>query len=581
MILFLDEALNIISFPIEDFTSLTWEESWTEPGSWSITLHPQEYDTLKDAAYIYYDGCGWGIVESVEHTRDSFKMGGRELSAVMDNYVVTSAADLSGRLESCVRTLVSTYSNVSLGTDNNYDTTVAAKIGRGSLQDILYGVLIPRGMSYKVSIDTGISQRTVKGVAHRGLSATYPENTIPAFEAAAANGFSYIETDVAFTSDGVAVCLHDATIDRTSDGTGNITQMTYSQALTYDFGYPDKYGTQFEDTPIPTFEEMLDCCITKGLNAYIELKTNRGYTESRVQELVDIVDLKGMTKNVTWISFSDTYLEWVKNYKKTARLGLLCNTTTQSVADTVRALRLKTNDTFILSSTWTDEDAQIAKDNNLPLEVCVIDAEATMKATDPYITGILSNALSAETVFASTGVKKLVFDVIRGENRTSYQSTNKINNITRQSSAEYVVLGQDVAAGSAQRTRLHAGSYRFHVVSDVGVRLGARCKSTNSSSYWTSSYSTDSYVDFDLRHDDQFAFWVYRASADGGVLTSDITSFEIIATGNPWAILSESKGNIVGAKYTRNSRDYKNYVVINVGDSDTPDIQEYDFRDVL
>lgn len=153
MIVFADENLNLMSFPVEDFTSLTWEQGWTAPGDWKLSLHPSEYDKLKDAAYIYYSECGWGVVESIEYTASTFSIGGRELSAILDNYVISSPYNASGRLETACRSLITTYSNIGLGTDNGFDTSVSTTIERGSLMERLYEVLTPRGMSLKVSVD--------------------------------------------------------------------------------------------------------------------------------------------------------------------------------------------------------------------------------------------------------------------------------------------------------------------------------------------------------------------------------------------------------------------------------------------
>lgn len=577
MILFLNADLKIISFPIEDFTSFTWEECWTEPGAWSITLHPQEFDVLKDAAYIYYDVCGWGVVESIENTRDSFKLGGRELSAILDNYVVSAKSDVNDRAEAIARNLVSAYSNVGLGLDNSFGQTVSMTIERGSLLTSLYNLLNPKGLSFKVSIDTGISQRIVKGIAHRGESYVAPENTIPAFELAATDGFGYIETDIAYTSDGYAVCLHDSTIDRTSNGTGAIASMTLATAQTYDFG--SWKDASYAGTKIPTWGQCLDTCKASQVDIYCELKTNRGLTEQRVKDLIDLAETKEV--NVTWISFYPSILEWVTSYRPEARIGLLVNSTTQIELDIVKGLKLPNNDAFIISSSWSDAEAELAKANNVPFEVCVIDNETTMRSTHPYTTGILSNRYSAETVFASSGEPGFVFDVIRGENRTSYQTSNRINSLMRQSSAEYVVVGQTAAASTAQRTFLRAGAYRVYVKTSVGSRLGARRASTGGTVYMTNEYATDYTYDLYLPNDDSFAFWLYRASADGGILVSDVISVEVIPLGVEWAILSENRGNIVGSKYTKNSRDYKNYVIVNVGDDENPDILEYDFRDVL
>lgn len=71
------------------------------------------------------------------------------------------------------------------------------------------------------------SEYNVLAVNHRGYSKDAPENTIPAYIMSKQKGFNYVECDVAFTKDGVAVLLHDSTIDRTSNGSGSISSMTY------------------------------------------------------------------------------------------------------------------------------------------------------------------------------------------------------------------------------------------------------------------------------------------------------------------------------------------------------------------
>src|SRR3990170_5929712 len=63
-------------------------------------------------------------------------------------------------------------------------------------------------------------------VAHRGASITHPENTLPAFEAAIGLGARIVELDVRVSADGVPVVMHDPTVDRTTDGTGAVHELT-------------------------------------------------------------------------------------------------------------------------------------------------------------------------------------------------------------------------------------------------------------------------------------------------------------------------------------------------------------------
>ena len=91
-------------------------------------------------------------------------------------------------------------------------------------------------------------------VAHRGLDDTYPENTLQAFEAALALGMG-IEFDLRMTSDQQLVVLHDDDVDRTTDGTGPVAQMTLAAARELDAG--SWKGSQFAGAKIPTFDEVL------------------------------------------------------------------------------------------------------------------------------------------------------------------------------------------------------------------------------------------------------------------------------------------------------------------------------------
>lgn len=246
----------------------------------------------------------------------------------------------------------------------------------------------------KISIG-GNYDLIVKAIAHRGYSTTAPENTLPAYKLAKAMGFYYVETDVSFTSDGVAVCLHDATIDRTSNGTGNINSLTWEQVQSYDFGSwksPDYAGTK-----IPSFEQFILLCRNLGLHPYIELKNSATYTETQIRSLVDIVKSHGMEGKVTWISFASTYLTYVKNYDPKARLGFVVFNLTSANITTAQGLLTGTNDVFVdvRWSTLTSEMVDYAKTGNVPLEVWIIENASEIEGMNPYITGVTSNSLIA------------------------------------------------------------------------------------------------------------------------------------------------------------------------------------------
>jgi glycerophosphoryl diester phosphodiesterase len=72
---------------------------------------------------------------------------------------------------------------------------------------------------------------------HRGAAGVAPENTLPSFALAAALGAGYLELDVHATADGAVVVLHDADVDRTTEGYGPLAALTWAQAAALDAGY--------------------------------------------------------------------------------------------------------------------------------------------------------------------------------------------------------------------------------------------------------------------------------------------------------------------------------------------------------
>lgn len=250
---------------------------------------------------------------------------------------------------------------------------------------------------YPVTVDTFVVNydSNVKAINHRGYSAIAPENTIPAYIMSKKMGFTYVECDVSFTSDGVAVLLHDNTIDRTSDGSGAISGLTYEQVSQYDFG--SWKGEQYAGTKIPTFDEFIQCCKFLGLHPYIELKSSGDYTQEMVSSIVQTVERYGMKGKVTYISFVCTYLHYVKNADKYARLGYL-SVIDQNAMNLANGLKTGYNEVFmdVAHTNINADKIQMCIDNGFPLELWTINDQETLtaKVTD-YVSGVTSDCLIA------------------------------------------------------------------------------------------------------------------------------------------------------------------------------------------
>ena len=248
-------------------------------------------------------------------------------------------------------------------------------------------------IGYEIVKTQSSTYTNVKAVNHRGFN-TAPENTLPAYKVSKQKGFVYVETDVCYTSDGVAVLLHDNTINRTarnSDGTEiaeeiNISDITYTQALTYDFGV--YRNSEYAGTKIPTFEQFIALCKNIGLKPYIEIKAG---TVAQLTDLVNLVRSYGMIDNVTWIG-GRIISNFTTIYDK-ARLGLVVNTITQDDVVFAQSLMTGKNEVFIdaLYRNLTTETVGMCINANIPLEVWTVNVPSDILALHHYISGVTSD----------------------------------------------------------------------------------------------------------------------------------------------------------------------------------------------
>ncbi len=191
-------------------------------------------------------------------------------------------------------------------------------------------------------------------VAHRGYTATAPENTLPAYIEAAKMGYSKVEADIAWTKDSMPVLLHDETINRTARYNNGFkpifskkcSDLTYDELLKYDFG--SWKGYEYEGTKIPTLSNFLDCCKKLNLQPYIELKQTSNFDAKKAQILVDSVKKAGMEDSVTWISFNADYLKLISEEMPNSRLGYLSKDfSSEKTIKILKNLKTESNDVFL------------------------------------------------------------------------------------------------------------------------------------------------------------------------------------------------------------------------------------------
>jgi glycerophosphoryl diester phosphodiesterase len=122
--------------------------------------------------------------------------------------------------------------------------------------------------------DKPVSWRWPKLIAHRGAGRDAPENTLASIRMGAQHGFAMMEYDVKLTKDGVAILLHDDTVDRTSNGTGLAAGKTFNELATLDFGA--WHSCDYAGEPIPTLHSVAACTIARGIHSNIEIKPSAG-----------------------------------------------------------------------------------------------------------------------------------------------------------------------------------------------------------------------------------------------------------------------------------------------------------------
>lgn len=141
-------------------------------------------------------------------------------------------------------------------------------------------------------------------IAHRGDHVEVPENTIAAYEKAIAHGADFIETDLRTTKDGELVIMHDATVDRMTNGKGKVKDLTYKEIK--ELKVADKKNQNSPAYSIPTFKEVLNTCKGK-IGIYLDFK------DADAEKVYAMIKETGMEKNIiVYLNKEEQYYQWKK-----------------------------------------------------------------------------------------------------------------------------------------------------------------------------------------------------------------------------------------------------------------------------
>ncbi|TNG91397.1 glycerophosphodiester phosphodiesterase [Pasteurellaceae bacterium USgator11] len=167
---------------------------------------------------------------------------------------------------------------------------------------------------------TVAEQGVVLANSHRGYSMCYPENTMPAFEAALVAGTHTVELDVHMTSDEKIVVLHDFTIDRVSTGKGHVELMTLAELKQYDYGV--KFAPEFAGTPIPELREVLLWAVANGVGLVVEAK-QKLHQQRFAEVLAALLKETNAVDNVLLLAFDHVMINHVKRLLPEVRLQVV------------------------------------------------------------------------------------------------------------------------------------------------------------------------------------------------------------------------------------------------------------------
>lgn len=181
-------------------------------------------------------------------------------------------------------------------------------------------------LSYVYSVFTGKANfrlalfQNPTVMAHRGLSADAPENTLYAFSDAISVGADFIELDVQQTRDGVLVVMHDSNLKRTTGVNKNIWDVDYADIQNLDAG--SWFDPAYANARIPTLEETLQF-VDKRAKLNIEIKPTKHGTDTLEQDVAELITQYQYTDACYVTSFSYGSLKKVKEVNPEIRTGYL------------------------------------------------------------------------------------------------------------------------------------------------------------------------------------------------------------------------------------------------------------------
>ena len=222
---------------------------------------------------------------------------------------------------------------------------------------------------------------------HRGASGHAPENTLEAFRLAMDMGADGFELDVHLSKDGHLVVIHDETVDRTTDGTGLVRELTLAQLKELDASCG---MAAYKGARIPTLGEVFDLiCQTRHI-VNVEVKTDEWFYPQIEEKCLALAAEKGVEDRIIYSSFNHYTLMKLRRLKPDAKLGMLFGDIMVEPWKYARQLNVDYLHPMKMNI-YVPGSAEGTKAAGLGINMWTINDEETMRVCMKHDAGIITN----------------------------------------------------------------------------------------------------------------------------------------------------------------------------------------------
>ena len=223
-------------------------------------------------------------------------------------------------------------------------------------------------------------------IAHRGASGHAPENTLAAFRKAVSLGASFIETDLQLSRDAHFLAIHDASVNRTTNGKGAVHDLTLAELRQLDAG--SWFGSEFSGERIPTLEEILQFSKKNDVMFYLEMKPSGSWGGEHA--LIGALRDSGEIPRVVAISFDPSMVLNLHKIEPTMMTGLLYDAQIEKPVE--KAVEIGARQLIARADLVTPALLEQARKKDLPVVCWTVNHPAHMRMLiEAGIHGIMSD----------------------------------------------------------------------------------------------------------------------------------------------------------------------------------------------